>query len=58
MYQENILPTDSVGTGLAEVRVHTNFGYELISVLSLGFAQPITIEWSYAKQPQLVVKDF
>lgn len=34
-----------------EVRVHTNFGQSLISVLTLGFYQPATIEYFCAKVP-------
>jgi hypothetical protein len=56
--QVNVLPTDCTGTGFAEVRVSTNLGYELISVLTIGFVQPITIEWNCAKQAQPAVKDF
>jgi hypothetical protein len=58
LQQQNILPTDCQAAGFAEVRVSTNLGYELISVLTIGFAQPITIEWACAKQPQPAVKDF
>lgn len=34
-----------------EVRVKTNFGQSLITVLSLGFYQPTTIEYFCAKVP-------
>lgn len=34
-----------------EVRVHTNIGQSLISVLTLGFYQPTTIEYFCAKVP-------
>lgn len=47
--QQNINPTNCVGPGLSEVTVHGNFGYSLISVLSLGTAMPVTIEWRCAK---------
>jgi hypothetical protein len=56
--QENIRPFDCYGNGLAEVRVSTNLGYAFISVLTLGFVQPLTIEWECAKQTQPEVKDF
>ena len=55
--QQNILPMDCRSGGFAEVRISTNLGYELISVLTLGFAQPITVEWACAKQPQPTTKD-
>jgi hypothetical protein len=56
--QENIRPADCVGNGFAEVRVSTNLAFALISVASLGFAQPITIQWKCAKPEQSDVKDF
>lgn len=56
--QQNIRPFNCYGNGLAEVRVSTNLGYALISVLTLGFVQPLTIEWECAKQTQAQVKDF
>ncbi|WP_229953846.1 Bor family protein [Parasphingorhabdus litoris] len=34
-----------------EVRVKTNFGQSLVSVLTLGFYQPTTIEYYCAKIP-------
>ncbi|MEH6757599.1 MAG: hypothetical protein V7676_08810 [Parasphingorhabdus sp.] len=34
-----------------EVRVHTNIGQSLLSVLTLGFYQPATIEYFCAKIP-------
>jgi hypothetical protein len=50
--QKNIDPCNCRGNWLAEVRVSTNIGFELISVLSLGMAQPFTVEWRCAKLPQ------
>lgn len=32
-----------------EVRVTTNFGYSLITVLTLGIWSPVTLEWKCAK---------
>lgn len=34
-----------------EVRVHTNLGQSVLSVLTLGFYQPATIEYFCAKVP-------
>jgi hypothetical protein len=56
--QENLWPANCLGNGLAEVRVRTNLVFEFISVATLGFVQPITIEWECAKRPQTDVKDF
>jgi hypothetical protein len=56
--QRNVDPCDCLGEGLAEVRASTNIGFELISVLTLGYFQPITIEWRCAKQAQPASKDF
>lgn len=56
--QTNLDPSDCLGNGLAEVRVSTNLGFEMISVLSLGFFQPITVEWRCAKEPQSSGNDF
>jgi len=47
--QQNINPTNCLGPGLSDVTVHSNYGFALISVLSLGTAMPVTIEWHCAK---------
>jgi hypothetical protein len=39
------------GGALYDVRVTTNFGYTLLTVLSLGFWSPMEIEWRCAKKP-------
>lgn len=36
------------GQGLADVTVADNFGYTLITVLTLGFASPKRVEWTCA----------
>jgi len=35
--------------GLAEVKMTTNFGYSLISVVSLGFVNLVKVEWKCHK---------
>lgn len=56
--QENIFATDCYGNGLAEVRITNNVGFAVISFLTFGFVQPITVEWNCAKQIPTTVKDF
>jgi hypothetical protein len=58
LHQQNVDPTNSLNGNLAEVRVRTNLAFELISVLTLGFVQPVTVDWRCAKDPQSTVKDF
>jgi hypothetical protein len=56
--QENVFATNCHGNGLAEVRITNNVGFALISFLTFGFVQPITVEWNCAKQLPSSVKDF
>ncbi len=56
--QQNIYPNECQGEGLAEVTVSRNFGDLVISVLSLGMASPVTIEWTCSKCSQEVGDDF
>jgi hypothetical protein len=56
--QENVFAHDSADTGLEEVRISTNVGFALISVVTFGFVQPITVQWNSAKKPQSTTKDF
>lgn len=37
------------GNPIAEVTASTNVGYALLTVVSLGFAAPIQVEWKCAK---------
>lgn len=37
---------------LAEMTVRTNLAYALVTVLSLGFATPVELEWRCAPPPQ------
>jgi hypothetical protein len=48
---------DSLGSnGLAEVTVKNNFGYSLITVVTLGIWSPTRIEWKCGKPCQKVGK--
>jgi hypothetical protein len=46
---QDVHPSNCLGPGLSEVTVKSNFGFALISVLTLGTAMPVTIEWRCAK---------
>ncbi|HEX6765910.1 MAG TPA: hypothetical protein VF103_10545 [Polyangiaceae bacterium] len=37
------------GNGAAEFTAHTNFGFVLLSVVTLGFWVPVTVEWKCSK---------
>ena len=56
--QQNITPTNCLGPGMAEVTVRSNLGYSLLSVLSLGTAMPVTIEWRCSKDTPADSDDF
>jgi hypothetical protein len=51
LVQENPVPDDCLSGAIDEVRVTTNFGYTLINIATLGFWQPMDIEWRCAKTP-------
>jgi hypothetical protein len=45
LVQENPRITNCQGQALSEVRQTTNFGFVLLTVLTLGFASPQQVEW-------------
>ena len=49
LVQENSVAEDCPDNRLDEVRVSTNFGYLLLSVVSLGIVVPMKVEWKCAK---------
>ncbi|HEX2730926.1 MAG TPA: hypothetical protein VHM70_04950 [Polyangiaceae bacterium] len=54
--QENFDTTKScLGLPMKSVTTHSNLGYSLITVLSLGIAAPIKVTWVCAKEPGPVV---
>ena len=55
---QNIDAGKCQGPGLGEVTVKSNLGYSLISVLTLGIAMPVTIEWRCAKDSPTGGDDF
>jgi hypothetical protein len=56
--QINIDPREDGTDALSEVKVKTNFGSDLLSVLTLGCVQRVTIQWRSAKPPQSQDQDF
>jgi len=57
-FHQDINATNCLGPGLSEVTVKGNFGFSLISVLSLGTAMPVRIEWRCAKERPTGGDDF
>ncbi len=51
LVQEDVVPDNCPSNAFQEVRVGTNFGYALISVVSLGIWVPMELEWRCAKEP-------
>jgi hypothetical protein len=47
-YEHTIQPADCHGNGLTNVKVKTNFGFVLISAITLGIVVPLKIEWQCA----------
>ena len=55
---QDVHPPNCHGPGLSEVTVKSNLGFHLISILSLGIAVPVTIEWVCAKDKPTGGNDF
>ena len=55
---QDVHPPNCHGPGLSQVTVKSNFGFHLISILSLGIAVPVTIEWVCAKDNPTGGDDF
>jgi len=54
LVQQNVEPpttNNCVSNSMQEVRVTTNFGYAVLTVVTLGIWSPMEIEWRCAKQP-------
>lgn len=54
LVQQNVEPpttNNCVSNSMQEVRVTTNFGYAVLTVVTLGIWAPMEIEWRCAKQP-------
>ncbi len=51
--QNDPVPDNCNGQALAEVRVSSNFGFALLTVVTLGLVAPEQVEWKCAKaQPR------
>ncbi|HLL54242.1 MAG TPA: hypothetical protein VK447_11880 [Myxococcaceae bacterium] len=51
LVQENVQPPNCVSQAMQQVRVDWNFGYSLLTVVTLGFWSPISVQWQCAKTP-------
>ena len=51
LLQQDAVATDCVSNALDEVRVSTNAGYLVVSVLTLGVWVPLDVQWKCAKRP-------
>ncbi len=49
--EEERIADNCVSNAIDEVRVRNNYGYALITVLTLGIWMPLDIEWRCAKRP-------
>jgi len=48
--QEEVQPPNCPpGTGVAEATVSSNFAFALLTIVSLGFAAPASVEWRCGK---------
>ena len=48
---EKQVADDCVSNSIDEVRVSTNYGYALITVITLGIWTPMDVEWRCGKEP-------
>ena len=53
LVQQDVPAADCVSDAMDEVRVTTNFGYLVASVITLGIWVPLDVEWRCAKAPPL-----
>ena len=49
LVQPDVRPDNCAAKALAETTVSTNLGFSLLSVATLGFVAPATVEWRCAK---------
>ena len=55
VYGPVVTPRNCQGNGLAEVTVHTNWLYSLVSTLTLSLWTPMDVEWKCAKDSSAYV---
>jgi len=51
LVQDNVVPDNCPSGAMQEVRVNSNFGYSLLTVVTLGIWSPLDMEWRCAKNP-------
>jgi len=54
MYSPQVIAADCEGLGYNDVTIHNNFGYALISVLTLGIWMPMDVEYRCAAPPPVI----
>lgn len=54
LIQDDVEATDCVSNAIDELRVRTNLGYSLLSILTLGFWIPMDVEWRCAREATTV----
>ena len=55
---QTVIAENCESNALDEVRVSTNFGFALVTVLSLGIWQPIEVNWRCAEAADSGSGDF
>jgi hypothetical protein len=56
--EEPVISADCGGNGAAEVIVSRNFGQRFLSVASLGFYDPVTMQWKCGKDSYITAEPF
>lgn len=51
LVQQNTFAEDCRSNALDEVRISSNLGYSILTVVTLGFWMPLEVEWRCAKNP-------
>ena len=51
LQSDDVEATDCLSNALDEVRITTNLGYAVVSVLTLGIWVPLEVQWRCAKEP-------
>jgi hypothetical protein len=58
LFEPIVNASDCSGNGAAEVIVSRNFGQRFVSVTSLGFYDPVTMQWKCAKDSYTTAEPF
>jgi hypothetical protein len=56
--QPTLRPSTCQGNGVAEVTTSSNFGFALLTVVTLGLVAPVEVEWRCAKDSPAQGDDF